>query len=132
MLILVESAAPSSALPLGSSRTLSTTRLTKVDPGGPAHVVRLLNTVLGVAHLQPGDRLKVEKKIPLKTEIKTATPEAEVKTEIKDGSEAVVKTENGADGDVDGEKEVEEDEDEDEVPYKEEIGWREIAGFIVM
>jgi len=27
---------------------------------------------------------------------------------------------------------VEEDEDEDEVPYKEEIGWREVLGFIVI
>ena len=27
---------------------------------------------------------------------------------------------------------VEEDEDEDDVPYREEIGWREALGFIVM
>jgi hypothetical protein len=28
--------------------------------------------------------------------------------------------------------EVEDDDDDDEVPYVEELGWREVLGFIVM
>ncbi|KAK4688997.1 polyribonucleotide 5'-hydroxyl-kinase, partial [Tremellales sp. Uapishka_1] len=93
-----ENAAPSSALPLGSSRILSPTRLTRVDPGGPAHVVRLLNTVLAVVNLVPEDKIVSDKEIV----------KGEAKEEIGD-----------------------EDED-DEVPYKEEIGWREVLGFIVI
>lgn len=87
------SAAPSSALPLGSSNILSPTRLTRVDPSGPAHVVRLLNTVLAIVAITPEDKI-----------------EKEVKDEVKE----------------------EEEEDEDEVPFREEIGWREILGFVVI
>ncbi len=104
----VENAAPSSALPLGSSRILSPTRLTRVNPSGPAHVVRLLNTVLAIVAIVPEDRIKKE------TEVK--------KEEAKrEGEEGEVKKEEG-----------EEEEDEDDVPYREEIGWREVLGFIVM
>lgn len=107
-----ENAAPSSALPLGSSRILSPTRLVRVNPSGPAHVVRLLNTVLAIVAIHPDDRLK--KEAVVKTE--------EVKLEGEDGE---VKKEEG-------EAEEYEDEDEDDVPYREEIGWREVLGFIVM
>lgn len=132
-----ENAAPTSALPLGSSRVLSRTKLSRVDPTGPAHVVRLLNTVLAVVAINQGDRLKIEKKV--KKEVGEVVKKEEVK---KEGEEGVVKTEDEEGGDVkreeeaDGEAEqVEEEEDyedEDEVPYKEEIGWREVLGFIVM
>lgn len=56
-------AAPTSALPLGSTHVLSPTRLTRVDPGGPAHVVRLLNTVLAIVRVDPEDRLETAKKV---------------------------------------------------------------------
>lgn len=134
-------AAPSTALPLGSSRTLSPTRLSRVDPEGPAHVVRLLNTVLAVVALRPGDRIKKE-----------ATGTAAVKDEVKEEVKTEVKTESGegqkqdgapgettaADGGEEGEEEAEDegegaiDDDDDEVPFIEDIGWREVAGFIVM
>lgn len=110
------SAAPSSALPLGSSTTLSPTRLTRVDPAGPAHVVRLLNTVLAIVAITPEDRI--------------APPPADEETkEVKEEAEEVKAEE--------GEDEVDEtagkvDTEEDEVPFKEEIGWREVLGFVVM
>ena len=110
-----EHAAPSSALPLGSSRILSPTRLTRVDPSGPAHTVRLLNAVLAIVAVKAEDR------------IETAATASKVKEEPKD-----VKQEEGAEG-AEGEAEEEEDDgDVDEVPYKEEIGSREVLGFIVM
>lgn len=90
--MILDHAAPTTALPLGLSRILSPTRLTRVDPLGPAHITRLLNTVLAVVHLVPGDRLRKEAK--------------EEMDEVEDG--------------------------DDEVPYREEIGWREVAGFVVM
>ncbi|BEI81932.1 hypothetical protein CcaverHIS002_0210920 [Cutaneotrichosporon cavernicola] len=100
------SAAPSSALPLGSSHILSPTRLTRVDPGGPAHVVRLLNTVLAIVAITPEDRVdKAEIKVEVKEE------------EGEDVPDAVA-------GAVDLE--------EDEVPFREEIGWREVLGFVVI
>ncbi|WRT68306.1 uncharacterized protein IL334_005282 [Kwoniella shivajii] len=102
-----ENSAPSSALPLGSSRTLSPTRLTRVDPSGPAHVVRLLNTVLAIVDIKPEDRLKPEK-----------APKEEVKAEPEGEAEPV--------------KEEEEEEDMEEVPFREEIGKREVLGFIVI
>lgn len=112
----IENAAPSTALPLGSSRILSPTRLTKVDPSGPAHITRLLNTVLAVVHLTPGDRIVKDKKVDVKEE----------KVDVK--SEDTVKVEQGEEQDPP----AEEDDDDEEVPYREEIGWREVAGFIVM
>ncbi|WVW85727.1 hypothetical protein I302_107765 [Kwoniella bestiolae CBS 10118] len=102
-----ENSAPSSALPLGSSRTLSPTRLTRVDPSGPAHVVRLLNTVLAIVDIKPEDRIKPEKSPKVE----------ELKTEGVEGDEV---------------KEEEEEEDMEEVPFREEIGTREVLGFIVI
>ena len=119
--LMIENAAPSSALPLGSSRILSPTRLTRVNPSGPAHVTRLLNTVCAIVNLVPEDRLKKDDKG--KEKVKEEPSEA-VKTEGGEEAEAEVKEENVA--------EMEEDEDEDEVPFREEIGWREVTGFIVM
>ncbi|WWC63199.1 uncharacterized protein I303_105799 [Kwoniella dejecticola CBS 10117] len=97
-----ENSAPSSALPLGSSRTLSPTRLTRVDPSGPAHVVRLLNTVLAIVDIKPADRTKPEKK-----------PKIE-------------------EGEAEAEGGEEDEEDMEEVPFVEEIGTREVLGFIVI
>lgn len=132
LMIGVENAAPSSALPLGSSRVLSPTRLTRVDPSGPAHVHRLMNAVLAIVHILPGDKIIKEKE---KDQVSSATA---VKTEAKEETQ-----EGGAEIKPDGiedvkeepkeEEEVEEEEDmDDEVPYIEDIGTREVAGFIVM
>ena len=116
---MVENAAPSSALPIGSARILSPTRLTRVNPSGPAHVVRLLNTVLAIVAIHPDDRLKKDKDKEVKKE------------EVKEKEENEgVKKEEGEEAE-DGEED-DEDEDEDDVPYREEIGWREVLGFIVM
>ncbi|CAK9782848.1 hypothetical protein CC85DRAFT_120653 [Cutaneotrichosporon oleaginosum] len=102
-------AAPTSALPLGSSHILSPTRLTRVDPGGPAHVVRLLNTVLAIVAITPEDRTDT-------TEVK----QEEVKEEPQEGEDVP----DAVAGAVDLE--------EDEVPFREEIGWREVLGFVVI
>lgn len=141
--LILENAAPSTALPLGSSRILSPTRLTRVDPSGPAHITRLLNTVLAVVHLVPGDRIR---KAPKEAkDIKADVDGADVKVEPNDdvkreeAGEEKDQSAHGADVKAEGEtadeepeEAVEEDEDEDEVPYVEEIGWREVTGFIVM
>ena len=103
-----ENAAPSSALPLGSARILSSTRLTRVDPSGPAHVVRLMNGVLGLVGVSSSDRVDGKKVEEVKAE------------EVAEDGEAGLKEEEG------------EEEEEEEVPWKEEIGWREVLGFIVM
>jgi polyribonucleotide 5'-hydroxyl-kinase len=127
----VENAAPSSALPLGSSRALSSTRISRVDPSGPAHVHRLMNSVLAIVHIIPGDRI-IKEKVD-KSEIKP-----EVKSEIKAEEQDPAEGQAEGDGEVrleDGETEeaAEENEDEDdEVPYIEDVGTREVAGFIVM
>lgn len=76
-------------------------------------MVRLLNTVLAVVNLVPGDRIRKEKQ----------TKDAEVKEEVEEEA----KDEEGEDG-----EDVVDDEDEEEVPFVEEIGWREVTGFIVM
>jgi len=122
---LTENAAPSSALPLGSSRALSSTRLSKVDPSGPAHVHRLLNSVLAVVHIIPGDRIIKQK------------PTGDVKPEVKTEAEETGEGEEVKTEDVEGEKGDElkvdeEQEEDDEVPYIEDVGTREVAGFIVM
>ncbi|WWC90798.1 uncharacterized protein L201_005735 [Kwoniella dendrophila CBS 6074] len=105
-----ENSAPTSALPLGSARILSPTRLTRVDPSGPAHVVRLLNTVLAIVDVKPEDRIKSDK----------APKIEEVKAEVTEGEE------------VKAEEAEEEEEDMEEVPFVEEIGTREVLGFIVI
>lgn len=153
---MTEHAAPSTALPLGSTRILSPTRLTRVDPTGPAHAVRLLNTVLAIVAINPDDRIPKTK--PGQPEIKVEETKGAVKVEEggegeageageaagaegAEGQEGEVKVEeqptegDGAEGQEEGvaaEDEDEVDEDEDEVPYREEIGWREVLGFIVM
>ena len=101
---------------------MSPTKLTKVDPSGPAHVVRLLNTVLALVHLTPEDRNKKETHGEIKSE----------EAAKKDGEQTAKEVEGeGVEGEaILGENEG--DEDEDEVPYKEELGWREVVGFIVM
>lgn len=74
----------------------------------------MLNAVLALVRIEPDDRI-----------IKEQAP-----GEIK--PESAVKTENGeAAGAQEPENEDDEEEDED-VPLKEEIGWREVVGFIVM
>ena len=47
----VEYIAPSSALPIGASRTISETQLVKVDPSLPAHESRLLNALLALVRV---------------------------------------------------------------------------------
>ncbi|ODN92739.1 protein Clp1 [Cryptococcus wingfieldii CBS 7118] len=105
-----ENTAPSSALPLGSSKVVSPTRLVKVDPSGPGHVVRLLNTVLALVQVKKEDWLNPE--------------EMKEEKEEHDGEGA-----EGTEGEV---KEEEQEDEDDEVPYKEEIGTREVLGFIVI
>jgi polyribonucleotide 5'-hydroxyl-kinase len=111
------SAAPSTALPLGSSHILSPTRLTRVDPAGPAHTVRLLNTVLAIVAITPEDKIAPA---PKEEEGQEAKPEATEEVKAEDGEDAA--------DEVAGKVE----EDEDEVPFREEIGWREVLGFVVM
>ncbi|KAI9637324.1 Pre-mRNA cleavage complex II protein Clp1-domain-containing protein [Dioszegia hungarica] len=121
-----ENAAPTSALPLGSARTLSRTKLSRVDPAGPAHVVRLLNTVLAVVAINKGDWTGAERKRKVKEEVEEAVKVECVKEEGAEGGG------EGEGGDEGEQGEGEDEEDEDEVPYKEEIGWREVLGFIVI
>ncbi|ORY35433.1 hypothetical protein BCR39DRAFT_509714 [Naematelia encephala] len=133
-----ENAAPSTALPLGSSRILSPTRLTRVDPSGPAHVTRLLNTVLAIVAIDKQDRIP---------KIKPEATTDNIKIETQSTEAVDVKIENPVDNEdgqpaEEGEGEQEEEagdaqeqedaEDEDEVPYIEEVGWREVLGFIVI
>jgi polyribonucleotide 5'-hydroxyl-kinase len=151
-MLMPEHAAPSTALPLGSTRILSPTRLTRVDPTGPAHAVRLLNTVLAIVAINSDDRIPKVK--PGQPEIKVEETKDAVK--VEEGAEGEAgeageaagagagAPEGGTkvEGDVEGTEdegqgegvtaEDEDDEDEDEVPYREEIGWREVLGFIVM
>ncbi|OCF37831.1 mRNA cleavage and polyadenylation factor Clp1 [Kwoniella heveanensis BCC8398] len=125
-----ENSAPSSALPLGSSRILSPTRLTRVDPAGPAHVVRLLNTVLAIVQITPQDRITPAKTTELATDGKAKTEATDAEGVKKETGTA----EGEAGGDVEGEEEeaVAEDLDAEEVPFVEEIGTREVLGFIVI
>jgi len=100
--------------------------LSKVDPSGPAHVHRLLNSVLAVVHIIPGDRIIKDKP--------TGDVKPEVKAEVQGTEGEEVKME-GVDGEQVDEVKVDEEEDEDEddeVPYIEDVGTREVAGFIVM
>jgi polyribonucleotide 5'-hydroxyl-kinase len=97
--------------------------LSKVDPSGPAHVHRLLNSVLAVVHIIPGDRIIKDKP--------TGDVKPEVKPEVEETGEGEeVKIEDGEK--VDESKVDEEDDEDDEVPYIEDVGTREVAGFIVM
>jgi polyribonucleotide 5'-hydroxyl-kinase len=88
-----------------------------------------MNSVLAIVHIIPGDRIIKEKAVK--------SPRPETKPEVKAEESEVkppvegVKEEDATEG-AEAEEEKDEDEDEDEVPYIEDIGTREVAGFIVM
>ncbi|EAL20505.1 hypothetical protein CNBE4250 [Cryptococcus deneoformans B-3501A] len=132
-----ENSAPSSALPLGSSKILSPLRLTRVDPSGPGHVVRLLNRVLALVDVKPEDRIVPAKESEVKEEVKEEKNEKD--GEIKQDGEGEKKGEGKGEGEGEGEGkygeeegEAEGEDDEEEVPFREEIGTREVMGFIVI
>lgn len=83
-----------------------------------------MNSVLAVVHIIPGDRIIKEKLSEVKPEIK---PEVKVEGEQTQEGEEVKVEDDQAKEDA----EVDEEED-DEVPYIEDVGTREVAGFIVM
>ena len=84
-----------------------------------------MNSVLAVVHIIPGDRIIKQKP--------TGDVKPEVKAEVEETGEGEdVKTED-VEGEKGDESKVDEEEDEDdEVPYIEDVGTREVAGFIVM
>lgn len=131
----LETAAPTSALPMGSTRVLSATRLTKVDPSAPPNVHRLQNAVVGLVVVSDDDKLpdavdRKNKGLSMKQEDAGETPDV---PEVKEEPETEPKTEDGATEDVKEEEEAAEDEDEDDEPiWKEDIGWREVCGFLTM
>ncbi|KAG7530491.1 hypothetical protein FFLO_04981 [Filobasidium floriforme] len=109
-----ESAAPSSALPIGKQRILSATRLTRVNPAASPNIHRLQNAILGLVMVSDEDK-------------RTDLPPRKVK-EVK-------KEETKQEGDVKEEVKAEEgddDEEEEEPIWKEEIGWREVCGFLTI
>ena len=79
---------------------------------------------MAVVALQPADRIKSDKDKTVKEE-----GTADVKMEGADGQDGAAGA--GDDGGEAGEGQGEEEEEE-EVPYVEEIGWREVLGFVVM
>lgn len=111
-----------------------------------------MNAVLAIVHIQPGDKI-VKEKEPGNTSTTSApaiTPSTgAVKEELKEENGSVAVKEEGTDikseteeakdetkedaGEDQGENKVDKEEDmDDEVPYIEDIGTREVAGFIVM
>jgi polyribonucleotide 5'-hydroxyl-kinase len=101
-----------------------------------------MNSVLAIVHIIPGDKIikeKVDKPQvdpvatvkPEDEETKPATEETAVKAEEEGGvkKEDEEKPEVEQEGD---DAEEEEEDDDDDVPYIEDIGTREVAGFIVM
>lgn len=159
MTIRTESGAPSSALPIGKQRVLSPTRLTRVNPASPPSIHRLANAVLGLVMVSEDDkRTDLAPLPPKKTNVATKTAgvkkeeqetTGEVKKEDETGNGTGAVSSNGADTDVnvkteekpteeqkaeeDNEDEDDEDEDEEQEPvWKEEIGWREVCGFLTM
>ncbi|WVN90221.1 mRNA cleavage and polyadenylation factor Clp1 [Cryptococcus depauperatus CBS 7841] len=126
-----ENAAPSTALPLGSAKVLSPTRLTRVDPSGEGHVVRLLNKVLALVKIENEDRI-----VPTVKEEKQEGQQSEEEATSKDGEEGNggERTEEEGEGEVTRTEEQKEEslDEEDEVPFKEEIGTREVMGYIVI
>jgi polyribonucleotide 5'-hydroxyl-kinase len=117
----VESAAPSSALPIGKQRVLSATRLTRVNPASSPSIHRLQNAVLSLVMVTENDK---RTDLPPR-KVKEVQPD-EVKTEgVK--QEGDVATQNSA------VKPEDDDEEEEEEPiWREEIGWREVCGFLTM
>jgi polyribonucleotide 5'-hydroxyl-kinase len=89
-----------------------------------------MNAVLAIVHIVPGDKIikektekeKVESKPEVKEEVKEE-PAADGEVKMEDTQAEGAEAEGGEDG---------VDDDEDEVPYIEEVGTREVAGFIVM
>lgn len=113
---LTESAAPSSALPIGKQRILSATRLTRVNPAASPNIHRLQNAILGLVMVSDEDK-------------RTDLPPRKVK-EVK---KEEVKQEGDIKEEVKAEEGDEEEEEEEEEPiWKEEIGWREVCGFLTM
>jgi polyribonucleotide 5'-hydroxyl-kinase len=105
-----------------------------------------MNSVLAIVHIIPGDKIikeKVDKPQvdpslavkPEEQETKPATEETTVKAEeeggVKDEDGEKPEVEQEGD-DADAKAEEEEEDDDDDVPYIEDIGTREVAGFIVM
>lgn len=85
-----------------------------------------MNAVLAVVHVLPGD--KIIKEQAVKEEVKPEVkPEEEVKAE-QDGTGTAADEQDTAPA----EAEATAEEEDDEVPYIEDIGTREVAGFIVM
>ena len=81
-----------------------------------------MNSVLAIVHIIPGDRIIKEKPLDTKAEVKP-----EVKVEGDEAKEELEGEEKM------GEEEAKaEEEEDDEVPYIEDVGTREVAGFIVM
>jgi len=122
----VESAAPSSALPIGKQRILSATRLTRVNPASSPSIHRLQNAVLGLIMVSEEDK-------------RTDLPPRKVK-EVKEVKAEEVKTDDtkpeggvaAGMGDSVKPEEDDDDEEEEEPIWKEEIGWREVCGFLTM
>lgn len=99
-----------------------------------------MNAVLAIVHIQPGDKI-VKEKDPANPTLAAAP--GVVKEEVKEENGKPVIKEEGTDikseeevgeelGGDDQKMQEEEEDMDDEVPYIEDIGTREVAGFIVM
>lgn len=118
---------------MGSTRVLSATRLTKVDPSAPPNVHRLQNAVVGLVVVSDDDKLPdaVDRKNKSSSVKQEDATKADV-SEVKEESETVPKTEDGDGEEVKEEDKAEDDDEDDEPIWKEEIGWREVCGFLTM
>lgn len=118
---------------MGSTRVLSATRLTKVDPSAPANVHRLQNAVVGLVVVSDDDKLPDA--VDGKTKNSSVKQEDAVETSeeppVKEEPETEPKTEDGATEEP-KEEEIEDEDENDEPIWKEEIGWREVCGFLTM
>lgn len=77
--------------------------------------------MLAIVRIDPEDRIVKEQ------------PAETVKADSAVKTEPLVKTENGeTSGETAAEEEEEDDDEDEDVPLREEIGWREVVGFIVM
>jgi polyribonucleotide 5'-hydroxyl-kinase len=119
---------------MGSTRVLSATRLIKVDPSAPANVHRLQNAVVGLVIVSDADKLE-----DLQTGqngvdgVKHEDGAAADGDEVKQESEPVKTEEDGeAVKEEEGAEDAEEEDEDGEPVWKEEIGWREVAGFLTM
>lgn len=77
--------------------------------------------MLALVRIDPDDRI-----------VKEQPPAETLKVENAVKAEPMVKTENGEAPMETAEDDDEEDEEDEDVPLREEIGWREVVGFIVM